>query len=46
MIRRLIILALIAIGAYLFYRHFMASIMEPFFKQKIEFGLKAPEAKY
>ncbi|MFA5114693.1 MAG: hypothetical protein WC469_01320 [Candidatus Omnitrophota bacterium] len=46
MIKRIVVLALVAAGAYLFYKYFMASAMEPFFKQKVEFGLKVPEAKY
>lgn len=46
MIKRIIVLALIAAGAYLFYKYFMAPVMEPFFKQKVEFGLRSPDVKY
>ncbi len=46
MIKKLIILALVIMGAYLFYKHFMSSSVEPFFKQKVDiFGVKAPEVK-
>ncbi len=46
MVKKLLILVLAAVVAYLFYKYFMASTMEPFFKQKVEFGLGAPDAKY
>ncbi len=46
MIKKLVILGLIIVGAYFFYKHFMASSLEPFFKQKVDvFGLKAPKVK-
>lgn len=34
MIKKIIIVALIAAGAYFFYKYFMADTLEPFFKQK------------
>jgi len=46
MIKKIIILALAVVGLYFFYKYFVASTMDPFFKQKVDLlGTKAPEVK-
>ena len=34
MIRKIFIIALLVLGAFLFYKKFMADTLEPFFKEK------------
>lgn len=34
MLRKIVILALLVLGAFLFYKKFMAQTLEPFFKEK------------
>jgi len=46
MFKKLVILALILVGAYYFYKYLIAPTLEPFLKQKVEFGLKEPEVRY
>jgi len=48
-IKKIIILVLIAVGAFFFYKKFMASILEPFFRENSGnvdfFGQKVPDYK-
>ena len=48
-IKKIIILGLIAVGAFFFYKKFMAGILEPFFREKqgnVDFlGQKIPDYK-